>query len=677
MSPRHLRRLLAAGTGLATAAVVTGCTTQPSPEVAVRTFLLNWQAGEYAAAAQQTNGDPDEVAEALEDTHRQLDLAGLRFSLGKIQQDGDTATAAFEGQADLGIGDPVWNFDGSMNLQRGAQGWAIDWSPSVIHPELGANERIAVSYDVPDRGQILDRNDEPLVGTDAVTAFGVVPAEMRDMERGVADLAELLGEDSDPLLDRVRSAPPQEFQPLVLMRQGDVRADVERRAKEIPGVRTEKLEMRLNPRAAEAVIGQVAGTAEHNVSSRVAGTYQAGDTVGLTGLQNVFQQRLAGTATTAVVTVDAEGQETGTLHSWPGMESGSLTTTLDLRAQEAGESALAALPGRGYLVALDARTGEILAAVGNQGGTDDTGALTAEYRPGEAFSIVSATAALESGMRPADTMACENQTRVGDRTFRTPNNTGLSGLPDLTTNFTYACTTAFARMGEQVGAEALESAASRFGIGGDWRLSVPTYNGNFSPPQNQAETAAAMAGVDQVRVSPLSMAMVAGAVADGTWHAPRLVADDDAANVQGGESHELDPQAVGQVQDMMRAVVEQSATAANVGTTLPVHGQVANTQQKVRGQNTAVQWFVGYQGPLAFAVVAEVDPSIQLWEQYAVTAAGSFLQTLPAGYAESLAQDGGSAPDVADTAPQGDAAGQEQAGGTPSAPATGAEVLPE
>nr|WP_255429720.1 penicillin-binding transpeptidase domain-containing protein [Streptomonospora sp. PA3] len=645
--------MLAAGTGLAVAAAAAGCTTQPSPEVAVRNFLLRWQAGDYSSAAAYTDGDQEKVADELQDAARQLDLAGMRFSLGPITQDGASARAEFGAQADLGIGDPVWKYTGSMPLQEGPQGWLIEWSPSVIHPELGADERIAVSYDIPDRGQIYDRGGDPLVGTTKVTAFGVVPADMPDPDRGVAELAELLGEDADPLLDRVRSAPPEEFQPLVLMRQGEVGDRLRRRATSIPGVQTQPLDMRLKPRAAAPVVGEVAGTAEHNVSSRVAGTYQAGDTVGLTGLQNVFQQRLAGTATTKVVTLDGKGDQTGVLQSWPGLQSGSLQTTLDLRVQEAGAAALDTLPGRGYLVALDARSGEVLAAVGNRGGTDDDGAFTAEYRPGEAFSIVSYTAALQHGYSPGDTMACDNQTKVGGRTFTTPNNTGLSGSPDLTTNFSYACTTAFAQMGEKVGGEAIEAAAHDFGIGGDWRLSVPTFNGGFRTPGSAGEVAAAMAGTDQVRVSPLSMALVAGAVSDGTWHPPRLVADDEAANVPQGSARKLDPQAVKRVQEMMRSAVETSAATADVGT-VPVHAQVANTTQKVGGRQTAVQWFVGYQGDLAFALVAEVHPSIQLWEQYAVTAAGSFLQQLPYGYVEDLAEQ---APQ-----PPGAGAGQDQAG---------------
>ncbi|WP_276525623.1 NTF2-like N-terminal transpeptidase domain-containing protein, partial [Thermobifida fusca] len=182
MPPRNsLRRFLAATTGALLVTATAACAAEPSPEVAVRSFLLNWQEGDYEAAAQVTNGDVAEVAEALRQAHNQLDLAALRLSLRPIEMDGDTATAGFGAEADLGIGDPVWRYTGTIPLTRTDSGWVIDWSPAVIHPELGEGERLAVTYDVPDRGQIYDRNGEPLVEETEVTAFGVRPAAMADM----------------------------------------------------------------------------------------------------------------------------------------------------------------------------------------------------------------------------------------------------------------------------------------------------------------------------------------------------------------------------------------------------------------------------------------------------------------------------------------------------------------
>jgi chorismate synthase len=51
----------------------------------------------------------------------------------------------------------------------------ITWSSGVLHPDLNAEERLAVSYETQERGQILDSQGRPLVTADRVSAFGVVP----------------------------------------------------------------------------------------------------------------------------------------------------------------------------------------------------------------------------------------------------------------------------------------------------------------------------------------------------------------------------------------------------------------------------------------------------------------------------------------------------------------------
>ncbi|MBR8741292.1 penicillin-binding transpeptidase domain-containing protein [Nocardiopsis sp. MG754419] len=630
MSPRPLgRRIAAASSGMVVALTLAACTTHPSPEVAVRSFLLSWQDGNHAEAARFTTGDPAEVEAALADVHDQLDLASVRFNLGAISQDGDQAVAEFEASADLGIGDPVWTYTGRMPLTDGPQGWQIDWSPGVIHPELEEDERLAVSYEIQERGQILDREGEPLVSGDSVTAFGVLPAEMDDKEAGVTELAELLDEDPDPLLNRVRSAPPEQFQPLVLMRDGSVDSALLSEAGRISGVQTEEVEINLSPRVAPFLLGEVAGTAEHRVSSRVAGAYQAGDTVGLSGLQNIFQNELAGSATTQVVTLGSDGQQTAVLESWEGVRSGGVETTLDLDVQNAAEASLENLPGDGYIVAVDTGSGEVLAAANASGQASDDGAFTGSYTPGGAFTMVSSLAAMESGaVGPGSPMPCGYQSEIGDRTFTNPSGGFLAGEPDVTRNLAFLCNVGFVDIASEVGADELTASAARLGLGADWQLSLPATSGTVEIGEDEGDLAAAMVGEHGVEVSPLSMALAAAAVADGTWNPPTLVRE-EGPNPAG--SGDLDEAHLEAIREGMREAVVNRFPEVDSGEE-PVHGQAARAEQG----DTSLHWFVGYQGDVAFAVLAEVDPEMSMWQQYAVTAATSFLS----GVANGVPADG-------------------------------------
>ncbi|MFB8768146.1 penicillin-binding transpeptidase domain-containing protein [Nocardiopsis alba] len=629
MSPRPLgRRIAAAGSGLFVALSLAACTTHPSPEVAVRSFLLSWQDGDHARAAGFTNGDQVEVESALADVHDQLDLASVRFDLGTITRDGDQALAEFEVSADLGIGDPVWNYTGRMPLTDGPQGWLIDWSSSVVHPDLDDGERLAVSYEIEERGQIFDRSGEPLVAADSVTAFGVLPAEMDDKEEGVTELAELLDEDPDPLLNRVRSAPPEQFQPLVLMRDSSVDGTLLSEAGKIAGVQTEEIEINLSPRVSPFLVGEVAGTAEHRVSSRVAGSYQAGDTVGLSGLQNLFQHELAGNATTQVVTLGEDGEQTAVLESWEGVRSGGIETTLDLNVQRAAESALEGMPGDGYLVAVDTASGEVLAAANASGQATDDAAFTGAYSPGGTFTMVSALAALESGAVTSDSpMPCDYQSEVGDRTFTNPSGGFLAGDPDLARNLAFLCTVGFVDVASEVGAEQIQDSAARLGLGADWQLPLPTSTGTVEVGSGDADAAAAMIGEDGVEVSPLGMALAAAAIADGSWNGPTLVREEGPSPATEGS---LDEAHLEVIREGLREAVTNRFPEVGVGEE-PVYGQAARAEQ----DDTSLHWFVGYQGDIAFAVLAEVDPEMTMWQQYAVTAATGFLNGVAHGVPET------------------------------------------
>lgn len=627
MSPRPLgRRIAAASSGLIVALTLVACTTHPSPEVAVRSFLLAWQDGNHAEAARFTTGDPEEVEQALADIHDQLDLASVRFELGPIAADGDTATAEFDVTADLGIGDPMWNYTGQMSLEDSPEGWQVSWSPSVIHPDLGEGERLAVSYEIGDRGQVLDRSGEPLVDSDSVTAFGVLPADMDDKEEGVTELAELLDEDPEPLLDRVRSAPPEQFQPLVLMRDSGVDAALLREAGQISGVDTEEVEINLSPSVAPFVLGEVAGTVEHRVSSRVPGAYQAGDTVGLSGLQSIFQHELAGTATTQVVSLGEDGEQTDILESWDGVRSAGVQTTLDLGVQNAAESAVDGMPGDGYVVAVDTSSGEIMAAANASGSTSDDGAFTGSYAPGGAFSMVSGLAALESGaVSPGSEMPCGYQSEIGDRVFTNPTGGFLAGEPDLVRNLAYMCNVGFVEIGSEVGAESLTEVSTHLGLGSDWQLPLPVSSGTLDFGDSEEELASAMIGEDGVEVSPLAMALAAGAVADGSWSEPTLVREEGPSPAGGND---IDEAHLDVIREGLREAVVERIPEVDIGEG-DVHGQAARTEQG----DTALHWFVGYQDDIAFAVLAEVDPEATMWQQYAVTAAMGFLNGMENGEA--------------------------------------------
>jgi hypothetical protein len=336
---------------------------------------------------------------------------------------------------------------------------------------------------------------------------------------------------------------------------------------------------------------------------------------GGSGLQRALDADLTGSPATAVAVVNATtGEVVSVVREWPGPGSEPLATTLDLRVQGAAREALAGVAGRSALVAVDVPTGGVL-AVANSPVEGLPVALAGAYPPGSTFKIVTATAALRSGLTASSTVDCPATTTAGGRPW-TNIEAVTPGPMTLSRALAVSCNTAFVDLATGPAAPAMTDAAATFGFDGSSPLPVRSYSG-VAPPAEGAEAAAGAIGQGQVLASPLHMATVAAAVASGTWHRPHLVA------CPGCESRPV-PEAPA-LQGMLREAVTDGTATALAGVPGGAVAAKTGTAEAAGGSHA---WTVGYQGDVAFAVLVENGGS---GSQVAAPIAAEFLTALAAG----------------------------------------------
>ncbi len=228
-------------------------------------------------------------------------------------------------------------------------------------------------------------------------------------------------------------------------------------------------------------------------------------------------------------------------------------TTLVPQVQQAAAEALG--DQRGAAVALDPRTGEVLALVSSPSydpnvlaGHDvdavraareelladeerplDNRAIASRlYPPGSVFKLVTAAAALEQGYTPASTLAGPAvldlpQTDAGLRN----SDRAACGPGDQTTladALRTSCNTAFASVGMALGEEALRDAAAGFGFGEELAIPLEVTPSTVPTGMDPPSLAQAAIGQRDVRVTPLQVAMVSAGIAnDGVVMEPTLV----------------------------------------------------------------------------------------------------------------------------------------------------------
>uniref|UniRef100_UPI002024C2BB penicillin-binding transpeptidase domain-containing protein n=1 Tax=Frankia sp. Cppng1_Ct_nod TaxID=2897162 RepID=UPI002024C2BB len=191
---------------------------------------------------------------------------------------------------------------------------------------------------------------------------------------------------------------------------------------------------------------------------------------------------------------------------------------------------------------------------------------------------------------------CTQTVAIGGRTFQNAESEQFGPIP-LRTAFARSCNTAFIRLEQSLPDTALEQAAKLYGFDGGQPLPIASVGGSFPTPKDAVESASAAIGQGKVFASPLEMASVAAAVANGTWRQPFVTGT-------APRSNPLPPAVVAPLQDFMRAVVTEG-TADAVAFPGEVHGKTGTAEYKDGTPPPTHGWFVGYRGTVAFAVIVE------------------------------------------------------------------------
>ncbi|XVQ06338.1 penicillin-binding transpeptidase domain-containing protein [Spirillospora sp. CA-255316] len=270
-------------------------------------------------------------------------------------------------------------------------------------------------------------------------------------------------------------------------------------------------------------------------------------------------------------------------------------TTLDPRIQAAAEKAISGETAAA-LVAVRPPTGEVLAVADRLGGRS---AFLGAYPPGSTFKVVTAAALLADGLSAGSGVRCPESVVTAQRTIR--NSQGLSlGAVSLRTALAASCNTTFAQLAvEKLGADKLADAAGSFGFGGPITPGITATPAAFPAPGGGAELAEAAIGQGRVQASPLTMALVAAAVADGRWRPPRLL---DAELIRGERQRARRVPGASALRDMMRAVVTDG-TAERADLPEGTAGKTGTAE--VGGGGKSHAWFIGFRGEVAFAVLVE------------------------------------------------------------------------
>ena len=449
---------------------------------------------------------------------------------------------------------------------------------------LSENNRIRIKRVAGTRGMIFDRQGQLLVDSRPSFDLIFVPEDARDPQHTLRLLSHYLKRDEAELLKIFEEGKGRAaFDEMVLGRDVDWSAvvAVETHQLDLPGV-----SLRARPRRsyvdgpmAAHVLGYLGEINQKQLKILKEKGYVVGDEIGQYGLERRWEELLRGQSGGQQVEVDALGRRVRVLHEVTDIPGYTVHLTLDRQLQTA---AYEALKGKeGTIVAIDVNNGAILALASTpafdpnifargikseewSGLIKDklrplsNRATQGQFPPGSTFKIIMAIAGLEEGtINPESAISDPGFFPFGNRQFRDWKKGG-HGSVDLHKAIVVSCDTYFYQLGAKLGVDRIAKWARAFGLGEKTGIALDDEKSGLIPdtewkqkrfrqPWFPGETISVAIGQGYVTVTPLQLANMMAAVANGgKLFRPYLVSK--VESLDGATVRQYEPELIRSIQ---------------------------------------------------------------------------------------------------------------------------------
>ncbi len=361
--------------------------------------------------------------------------------------------------------------------------------------EQAENNRTAIVPIVPNRGLILDRNGIVLASNYSAYTLEVTPAKVANLEKTIEELSlviDITPRDRRRFKKLMEESKTFESIPLRTRLNDEEVARFAAQRYRFAGVEIKARLFRNYPfgELASHVIGYIGrinqAEKERLDDSDDQANYRGTDYIGKLGIEQSFESQLHGLTGVDSVETSAGGRAMRRLASSPATPGNTVKLSIDIKLQHLVEELFGTR--RGALVAMDPKTGEILAFVSKptfdpnlfvEGIDSDSWqalnespdkpllnrALRGTYPPGSTYKPFMALAALETGARtPEQSIADPGYFMFGNHRFR-DDKEGGHGRVNMYQSIVQSCDTYYYILANDMGVDTIHDQMQRFGFG--------------------------------------------------------------------------------------------------------------------------------------------------------------------------------------------------------------------
>ena len=473
-----------------------------------------------------------------------IDAVNIKIEITNKEKENNTEKISYNEEMSTSAGNI--SFTNTVNLVKEEKEYKINWSSSMIFPELRDTDKIRVSSIESERGEILDRNDVKLAENGKISSIGIVPGKLSEnKEQDIQKISELTGVSVEYINNQLSASWVSDDTFVPIKKVATNETELKNQLLEIQGIQINSTDARVYPLGKEAthIIGYVQTINAEELEERAGQGYSSTSLIGKAGLEAAYEDKLRGIDGTEIYIQDAEGNKLKTLAKQDKKDGEDVKLTIDSNMQKQIYEQMQ--NDKGLWVVMNPDTGEILAAVSTPtyDSNDFVLGLTTEewnalnndeskplynrfiqkYCPGSTFKSVTAAIGLTTGtITPDTTFNYTGTSWQKDSSWGNYNVTTLTaynGQKNVANALLYSDNIFFAQTALQMGKETLSQNLNNIGFNQslDFPLSLAksqyssSENGEISTEIKLADTGY---GQGDLLVNPIHMASIYSAFAN-------------------------------------------------------------------------------------------------------------------------------------------------------------------
>ncbi|WP_195513242.1 penicillin-binding transpeptidase domain-containing protein [Enterococcus sp. 1001283B150225_161107_E12] len=516
---------------------------------------LNQENYEEAVKSLQVENGSDlteqDILEKYQNIYGAAEIRGIKLSnLSVTKKENDTYEFTYKAKMNTTLGElKDLAYEGTLS-QEGDQ-TKINWQPNLIFPQMEGQDKVSLSTDIAARGEILDRNKQPLATTGKLKQLGVVPAKLGEGEEKTTNI-KAIAEAFDLTEASIEQAisqgwvQPDYFVPLKI---------IEGETPELPsGATIQEVDGRYYPlgEAAAQLIGYVGDITAEDIEKNPE--LSSTGKIGRSGLEMAYDKELRGTNGGKLSVTDEEGNEKAVLLQHEVKNGQDIQLTIDANAQKTAFDSLDGKPGS--TVATAPKTGDLLALVSSPSydpnkmtngiSQDDYKAYEEDpnrpfisrfatgYAPGSTFKMITAAIGLDNGtLNPDEVLTINGLKWQKDSSWGSYQVTRVSDVPqvNLKNALVYSDNIYMAQETLKMGEEAFRKGLNQFIFGEELDLPIqmdPAQISNEESFNSEILLADTGYGQGQLLINPIQQAAMYSVFANnGSLVYPRLVMDQE------------------------------------------------------------------------------------------------------------------------------------------------------